>query len=131
MDEDEIKGTAKDIGGKIKDGIGGLTGDESLQAEGKTDQLAGKAQKLYGSAKDAVSDAAESAKEAVGHAAGAASEAFSQPKSHYQPTGNSYVDESMLGRCTTMVKEQPILALLGTALAGYATAYLLHRRSRR
>jgi uncharacterized protein YjbJ (UPF0337 family) len=120
MDEDEIKGAAKDIGGKIKDGIGGLTGDESLQAEGKTDQLAGKAQKLYGSAK-----------EAVGNAAEAASEAFTQHKPHYEPTGNSYVDESMLGRCTTMVKEQPILALLGTAIAGYATAYLLHGRSRR
>lgn len=120
MDEDEFKGAAKDIGGKIKDGVGGLTGDESLQAEGKADQLAGKAQKFYGAAKDTVTEAAE-----------AASEAFTTHKPRYDTSGNPYVDDSMIGRATDMVKEQPILALLGTAAVGYALAFLLHGRSRR
>ncbi|HQT83752.1 MULTISPECIES: CsbD family protein [Acidiphilium] len=119
MDEDEIKGAAKDIGGKIKDGVGGLTGDESLQAEGKADQFAGKAQKLYGSAKDTISEAAE-----------AASEAFTSHKPHVDSTGNAYVDDSLMGRASDMIKEQPLLAMLGTAAAGYALAFLLHGRSR-
>jgi uncharacterized protein YjbJ (UPF0337 family) len=123
MDENEIKGAAKDIGGKIKDGVGGLTGDESLQAEGKADQLSGKAQKLYGSAKDTISEAAS-------NAADAASEAFTSRKPHYESSTSSYVDDSMVSRATDMVKEQPILALLGTAAVGYALAYLLHGRSR-
>ncbi|MGC9271425.1 CsbD family protein [Acidiphilium sp.] len=120
MDEDEIKGAAKDLGGKIKDGIGGITGDDSLQAEGKADQFAGKAQKLYGAAKDTVNNAAD-----------AASEAFNAATSPHQPTGNAYVDDSFLTRATTLIKEQPILALLGTAATGYALALLLHGRSRR
>ena len=37
-----------DIKGKVKDAAGGLTGDTSLQAEGKWDQLKGKAQKKIG-----------------------------------------------------------------------------------
>lgn len=120
MEENQFEGTAKDIGGKVKDGIGGLTGDESLQAEGKADQAAGKAQKLYGSAK-----------ETLGNAAEAASEAFTA-RPHYSSSADSYVDDSMVARATTMVKEQPILALLGTAAAGYALAFLLHGgRSRR
>ncbi|MCW8307916.1 CsbD family protein [Acidiphilium sp. PA] len=119
MDEDELKGAAKDIGGKIKDGVGGLTGDESLQAEGKADQLAGKAQKLYGSAKETISEAAE-----------AASEAFTSHKPHFDSTTNSYVDDSLMGRASDMIKEQPLLAMLGTAVAGYALAFLLHGRSR-
>ncbi len=42
MNEDEIKGVARDAVGKVKDAAGGLTGDASLQAEGKIDQAGGK-----------------------------------------------------------------------------------------
>ncbi|MGI4940103.1 MAG: CsbD family protein, partial [Janthinobacterium lividum] len=37
MDEDRIKGAATNIGGKVKDAVGGLTGDTKTQAEGKAD----------------------------------------------------------------------------------------------
>ncbi|MDD2877666.1 MAG: CsbD family protein [Acidiphilium sp.] len=120
MDENEIEGAAKDIGGKIKDGIGGLTGDEALQAEGKADQVAGTAQKLYGAAK-----------ESIGAAADAASEAFSSHKPHCEATGNPYVEDNLLTRASEMAKAQPLLAMLGTAVAGYALAVLFHGRSRR
>ena len=46
--EDSIEGKAKDLKGKVKDGIGGLTGDTELQVEGKIDQLKGKAQDTLG-----------------------------------------------------------------------------------
>lgn len=122
MDEDELKGTAKDIGGKVKDAAGGLTGDESLQAEGKADQLAGKAQKLYGQAK-----------ETIGAAAGAASEAFT---GHRQGTGypDSYSmedEDGAMARAYAVVREQPMLAVAGAAAVGYALAFLLHGGSRR
>jgi uncharacterized protein YjbJ (UPF0337 family) len=47
-DKNSLKGMGNDLKGKIKDAAGGLTGDTSLQAEGKWDQLKGKAQKKLG-----------------------------------------------------------------------------------
>ena len=38
MNEDTIVGTGKDAVGKIKDAVGGLTGDTSTQIDGKLDQ---------------------------------------------------------------------------------------------
>lgn len=49
VDENEVEGTLKDIGGKVQDGIGGLTGDDELQAQGKFNQATGQAQKVIGS----------------------------------------------------------------------------------
>jgi uncharacterized protein YjbJ (UPF0337 family) len=54
MDENEIEGTIREVGGKVEDAVGGLTGDTKTQAEGKFDQLAGKAQKTFGAAADEV-----------------------------------------------------------------------------
>ena len=51
-DKDRIEGAAKNIGGKIKEGVGNLTGDQKLKAEGKADQIEGKAQNAFGGLKD-------------------------------------------------------------------------------
>jgi uncharacterized protein YjbJ (UPF0337 family) len=45
---DSIKGKAKVAGGKVKDAVGGLTGDTELQVEGKFDQAKGKVQDTLG-----------------------------------------------------------------------------------
>lgn len=47
--ENNLEGTGDRLKGRIKDGVGGLTGDDSMQAEGKLDQLKGRV-------KDAVGD---------------------------------------------------------------------------
>ena len=65
MDEDRMKGSATDIGGKIKDTAGGLLGDNKMQAEGKADQVSGQLQNAYGSAKDTAREAADSLGEQV------------------------------------------------------------------
>ena len=52
-DNDRARGTANDIGGKIKEGIGKLTGDKDLEAEGNLDQAKGKGQQALGDIKDA------------------------------------------------------------------------------
>ncbi len=56
VDENEIEGTLRDLGGKVQDGIGGLTGDTATQAEGKWNQAAGRAQKTFGEAAEEIRD---------------------------------------------------------------------------
>ncbi len=53
MDNDRVKGSATNIGGKAKEAAGNLTGDSKLQGEGKADQAKGKIQNVIGSIKDA------------------------------------------------------------------------------
>ena len=59
MDEDRIQGAATNLGGKVKDAVGGLVGDSKTQAEGKADQVSGQVQNAYGSVKDAVQEGAD------------------------------------------------------------------------
>jgi uncharacterized protein YjbJ (UPF0337 family) len=58
MDEDRISGTARNLGGKVEEGVGRVTGDAKTQIQGKLDQAAGAAQDLYGQTADAARDAA-------------------------------------------------------------------------
>ena len=44
MNEDRIAGTARNIGGKVEEGVGRATGDIKEQVQGKLDQAAGAAQ---------------------------------------------------------------------------------------
>ena len=52
MDKDRIEGAGKNIKGKIKDGVGKVTGDSKTEAEGKADQVEGKVQNSVGGMKD-------------------------------------------------------------------------------
>jgi uncharacterized protein YjbJ (UPF0337 family) len=58
MNEDHITGTARNLGGKLEEGIGRVTGDIKEQVQGKLDQAAGAAQDLYGQTADAARDTA-------------------------------------------------------------------------
>ena len=58
MNSDTLGGEGRDLGGKVKETAGNLTGDSALQGEGLTDQVTGKLQKALGNARDAVSDGA-------------------------------------------------------------------------
>jgi uncharacterized protein YjbJ (UPF0337 family) len=42
--DNSLEGKIKHAAGHVKDAVGGLTGDKSLQTEGKIDQLKGKLQ---------------------------------------------------------------------------------------
>lgn len=46
--ENNLKGTGNDLKGRAKDAAGGLTGDTSMQAEGKWDRAKGKVQDTVG-----------------------------------------------------------------------------------
>jgi uncharacterized protein YjbJ (UPF0337 family) len=53
-DNDRTRGAANSIGGKVKEGLGKLTGDKGLESEGHMDQAKGKAQGALGDIKDAL-----------------------------------------------------------------------------
>ncbi len=54
MDKDRIEGSAKQVKGSVKEGIGKLVGDEKMKAEGKADKVEGKVQNAVGGVKDKV-----------------------------------------------------------------------------
>ena len=54
MNSDTLTGEGRDLGGKVKETAGNATGSASLQGEGLSDQLSGKAQKVVGAARDAL-----------------------------------------------------------------------------
>ena len=57
MHKDEVKGTAKEARGNVKDAVGKAIGDEKLRADGAADKAEGAVQKGVGKAKEAVRDA--------------------------------------------------------------------------
>ena len=57
MNEDEVKGKARDIKGHVKEAAGSLVGNERLEREGEVDQATGEAQQSIGKAKRKLGDA--------------------------------------------------------------------------
>ena len=52
VDSDRLAGSAKQVKGAAKEGVGSLIGDAKLQAEGKLDKAEGKVQNTAGGIKD-------------------------------------------------------------------------------
>ena len=59
MNKDQVKGTAKEIAGKVQKEAGKAVGSKEQEAKGRGKQISGKAQKNYGDAKEAVKDAVD------------------------------------------------------------------------
>jgi uncharacterized protein YjbJ (UPF0337 family) len=57
MDKDRIAGSAKELKGAIKQGVGKAVGDSKLEAEGTADKAEGEVQNAVGGLKDTVRDA--------------------------------------------------------------------------
>jgi uncharacterized protein YjbJ (UPF0337 family) len=53
--ENRIKGIGKEVEGKVRNSIGGLTGDTSEQFKGKAQELKGKGQRKIGDAENDLS----------------------------------------------------------------------------
>lgn len=52
MNKDQVKGKAKEIGGKVQQKVGEAVGSRQQQAEGLSNQAEGKAQKKVGDVKE-------------------------------------------------------------------------------
>ena len=55
-DHDRVEGAGKNLGGKLKEAAGKVTGDEKLKAECRADQVEGKVQNTVGGVKDSLRD---------------------------------------------------------------------------
>jgi uncharacterized protein YjbJ (UPF0337 family) len=51
---DKIKGTAKEVAGKVKQGVGDATDNSRMKGEGRGQEAEGKLQKNVGKGKEAV-----------------------------------------------------------------------------
>jgi uncharacterized protein YjbJ (UPF0337 family) len=54
MDKDRIKGSAQQVKGAVKEVAGKVTGDAKLEAEGKSDKVAGRVRNAVGGVKDSL-----------------------------------------------------------------------------
>jgi uncharacterized protein YjbJ (UPF0337 family) len=68
MNEDRLAGTARNLGGKVEEGFGRVTGDLKSQAQGKAKQVEGDLQDLYGQAKDTAMEAAQVVRDSASEA---------------------------------------------------------------
>ena len=48
--KDQVKGTVKEGEGRVRNAVGGLTGDTSEQLKGKAQEIKGKVQRKFGEA---------------------------------------------------------------------------------
>jgi uncharacterized protein YjbJ (UPF0337 family) len=53
MNRDQVKGTAKDVAGRVQRKVGELTGNDRQQAKGAAKQVEGKVQKGMGNVEQA------------------------------------------------------------------------------
>jgi uncharacterized protein YjbJ (UPF0337 family) len=113
MDNDRVKGTVSQVGGKMKEAAGDLTGDEGLQAEGSYDQMAGATQRAYGRAKDTVKDVARHGQDYVGRVG---------------EVGSSYYDDSMRAM-ERRIEERPLNSVMAAAAIGFAVGWLFRGRN--
>jgi uncharacterized protein YjbJ (UPF0337 family) len=60
MNKDQVKGTAKDIAGKVQEKAGKLTGSKEQQVKGLSKQISGKIQKGLGNAEQAADNSSKS-----------------------------------------------------------------------
>ena len=63
MNENRAAGTARNVSGKVEEGVGRVTGNTRAQTEGLVDQAAGAAQDLYGQARDTAANAVGAAQD--------------------------------------------------------------------
>ena len=66
MDENRVERTARKVAGKAQEGIGRLTGDAKMQAEGMANEIRGSGQDMYGQVQENASELARSVGDVVG-----------------------------------------------------------------
>ena len=59
LNDDELRGKADQVKGRVKDAFGKATGDERLREEGATDEASGTVQEGIGKARRKVGEAIE------------------------------------------------------------------------
>ena len=132
---DKLEGNFNEAKGKMKDAVGGLTGDAKTQGEGKIDQVTGQAQQAFGDAKDKVNEFAGDTADTVSDAASRATDTLRETaetvKAKASEVGSKVYEASQTAGqyVGSTIQEQPILSLIGIAAIGYLVGYLVHSPS--
>ena len=63
MNEHRVAGTAKNIGGKVQEGVGRVTGNAETELSGLANQVEGTIQDLYGQAREGAESAVHAVRE--------------------------------------------------------------------
>ncbi len=115
MNDDEIKGTVKKVGGTVQEVAGKVTGDEQLEGKGYLNQAVGTVQDGYGKVrekvKDLIDDATPVAKDAI-------------------DTGREYYRRGTAAVTRTM-GDNTALVLLAAGAAGAALGWLAFSKRKR
>jgi uncharacterized protein YjbJ (UPF0337 family) len=119
MNEDEFKGGARYIGGKIEKAVGDTVNSRDWQVDGVVDQVAGGVQHSYGRARSIIGDAIDGAPELAEEARERLKAAGEQVADVAQKQGKA---------AAATVRDTPALWALAAAMGGYAVAWLIHGR---
>jgi uncharacterized protein YjbJ (UPF0337 family) len=65
MNDNQLEGTINEAKGKVEAGVGGLTGNEDLKAEGQADQLKGRARRTAGDVQETLQHTGDAIKQAI------------------------------------------------------------------
>lgn len=57
MNKDQVKGTVKEVTGKVQEKVGDLVGSDKQRAKGLVKEVSGKAERKLGDAEEALKDA--------------------------------------------------------------------------
>ena len=68
MNTTTIKGQGENLGGSVKETVGKVTGDKSLETQGIADQITGSAKQIAGAAKGVIANPGPTVEKAKGFA---------------------------------------------------------------
>ncbi|USU06826.1 CsbD family protein [Sphingomonadaceae bacterium OTU29THOMA1] len=119
MNEDEFKGGARYIGGKVEKAVGDAVESRSWQVDGVVDQVAGGIQHGYGRARSILDDAIESAPELAEEARDRLKVAGERAADTAQKSGRIAAET---------VRDTPVLWAVAAAMGAYALAWFVHGR---
>ncbi|KNY21690.1 CsbD family protein [Methylobacterium sp. ARG-1] len=119
MDENRIRGAAKELGGKVRGAVGDVTGDREPQANGIANEAKGTVENLYGRAKDALRDVAD-------QGGGVAKDAIEQGCRSFPDAKRTY--RRGADTVTDYAKESPLVLAAMAGAIGYLLAMVVHGR---
>ena len=93
MNSDQIKGKATELGGKLKQGAGEITGNDGLANEGVADQVKGSAQRTWGNVKDAAHESAATREAETDNSVSSSRESLSQKIENATDKVNDKIDD--------------------------------------
>ena len=119
MNEDEFKGGARYVGGKVEKAVGDAVDSRDWKVDGVVDQVAGGVQHGYGRARSIVEDAVDAAPELAEAA-----------RDHVKASAARVADAAQHGGKVAIdtVRDTPVLWGIAAAMGGYALAWFIHGR---